>query len=220
MLFVLFLMSCSPGSTGPVEISVDYQDIAEPGFMDQTVLIEHGSDRAVIPTMEYTPLDADGAVVPGVEVSTVYGSDRGQLVVGTAGEIDILVFQGERSSEVVDATGTATDVVELDIAPARWVSQPRAFRDGAEVAKFEVFDAVALSNDTSSDVVLRVVCIVWNSPGQGQAQQAEQVDTVVDQVLVGAGDTSLVPVSREFAARTDAVGFGCASVKAHPTLGS
>jgi len=219
-LFSLILMSCSSSSGSAVDVTVDYQDIAEPGFIDQTVLLEHGSGSDVVPTIRYTPLDADGEAVPGVEVSTVYGSDEGRLVVGTGGEIDILVFEGERASEVVGAEGAAINVIELGTSTAPWLTQPQAVRGGVEVSKFEAFEEVMLSNEDAADVSVRVVCILWNFPVPGQAQQAEQVDTVVDEVRVPAGETVVARVSEEFADRTDALGFGCDSLKAHPTIGS
>ena len=185
--------------------------------MEQTVLLEHRSDRSVVPTMNYTPLDADGAVVPGVEVSSIFGSDRGQLIVGPAGEIDVLMFEGDRASEVVNARGVALEVVELDVATELLLSRPQAISNGTEVSKFEAFDEVRLSNETSVDADLRVVCILWNSPEPGHAQQAERVDTVIDTVTIRAGQSVVVPVSDAFLERTELFGFGCDSLKAHLT---
>lgn len=79
---------------------------------------------------------------------------------------------------------------------------------------------MALSNESSADADVRVVCILGNSPEPGHAQQAEQVDEVVEEVRVRAGETVFVPVSQGFAARTEALGFGCHSLKAHVTVGS
>lgn len=213
----LLAVSCSPDPGDEVEVTVNYQDIAELGFIDQMVLLQHGSDSAIVPTMQYVPLDVDGSVVTGVDVSTVYGSDQGQLVVTPDGEVDILVFTGDRVAEVVGATGTAIEIVELDKPGVLLSTEPQAIIDGTEVLKFEAFDEVGFTNESLSDVTIRIVCILWSSPDIGEAQQAEKVDVVVERTTVLAGETLVMEVSSEFTERVESLGFGCGSLKAHLT---
>ncbi len=211
----VLIASCSFGAND--EVTADYVDVAELGFIDQTVFLEHGAGNDVIPTMEYTPLDESGDEVPGVDVSTIYGSDRGQLVVTPDGEIDILVFSGERVTDVVDVRSAAVESEVLETRGSPLEEQPLAIADGVEVTKSDVFDAVELSNNSSVDRALRVVCILWNRPAPGEAQQAAQVDVVVERVMVPAGATVVADASAAFIERTDALGFGCESLKAHLT---
>lgn len=210
------LASCSDTSTEG-GISVRYQDIAEPGFIDQTVALRSDSDKALVPVVRYTALGSDGQAVPGIEVSAVYGSDRGLLVALPLETIDILVFSGEQVAEVVDVAAEVQTLSESSQPVGVVLGEPEPFASGTIVSKFDVFDQVQLTNDGPVDAMVRVVCLNYDQPSPGNAQQAEDVTVVADRIRVPAGDSVRVEVSDQFARRASQLGYGCGSLKAHLT---
>ncbi|MFD0522907.1 hypothetical protein [Paractinoplanes durhamensis] len=50
------------------------------GLMDQTVEIINSGRSAEVPTLEIVPVDSSGAVLAGIHVTTLYGSDVGRLL--------------------------------------------------------------------------------------------------------------------------------------------
>lgn len=224
ILTSLWLNACS-GSDRDSEASVgdvvtSYEDIAPPGFIDQTVEFSNRTNVAIAVTAEFTALDIEGEPVPGITVATAFGSDRGLLVVPPAGFYDILTFDGERVRDVTD--------VDIDVTAMRNVEgfalvgevEPIPISDGVEVTKFDVFSDIRVQNPSSSDIAVRIVCIDYDSPDPGEAQQAVEIIEVVDLISLPPKSTESVSVSSQFADRTAQLGFGCSSLKAHPTAPS
>lgn len=167
--------------------------------------------------VEYTALDADSNEVPGIEVGTAFGSDRGLLLVAKPRAFDFLTFKGERASEVVDVSAEVVTVEEVPGPVVNVLALPEVLWEGEPVAGFEIFDEVVLANESDVVVAFRVVCLVYDSPAPGHAQQAEEISVVVDRVEVPAGEAVTTAVLDSFRQRTLEVGFGCASLKAHQT---
>ena len=81
-------------------LSFRFERTTGDGLMDQELSITNSSGQPVVPTLRFTPLDELGEPVAGVTVTSAYGSDRGQLVVGAKGFIDVLAFHGTDALQV------------------------------------------------------------------------------------------------------------------------
>ncbi|MFN8022091.1 MAG: hypothetical protein U0Q03_11240 [Acidimicrobiales bacterium] len=199
-------------------LEAKYVDIGAAGFIDQTVSFNNPGDVALVPRVRYSALDADGNAVPGIDVTAAFGSDRSLLVVPATGYFDVLTFAGDRVAEVVDVDVEILDVATADGYELGQVAEPEALAsDGSLLTKFDAFSQVALTNSSEEDAYFRVVCLVYDSPAPGNAQQAVEVSVVVEATLVAAGRRAVLPVSAAFAARTARLGYGCDSLKLHPT---
>lgn len=216
-------MSCSSSndSDAPTtsDISTTYVDIAQSGFIDQTVTFENRANVAVIPRTRYRALDGDGNAVGGIEVTTAFGSDRSLLVVPPTGYFDVLTFTGVRVDEVADVEIEVVDVVPVAGYNLGEGIEPEALDgDGASVSKFDAFSQIGLANPSDADIRYRVVCLIYDVPKPGNAQQAIDVSVAIESVLVPAGERVIAPVTESFAERTANLGYGCDSLKAHPTV--
>jgi hypothetical protein len=196
---------------------ISYQDIADPGLIDQTVTLKNRSDEAIVPVIKYKALDADGDPVPGIKVETAYGSDRGLLVVATPGGTDVLVFSGDRVDDVVGVEAVVQKTLDAPDMNSSVQIEPELFSHGSPVTKLEAFDEMKLTNTSRADVALRVVCLVYDRPSPGNAQQADEVTVVLDRVELAAGETVSTGVTESFAQRTAVLGFGCDTIKAQLT---
>lgn len=207
----------SADTSQPEALAVSYTGIADPGFIDQTVtLLPSGSD-AVVPTIDYEPLDADGNPISGVEVVTAFGSDRGLLIVPPGGFVDVLTFAGTDVSQVVDVRATVLSAEPVVGFGNPTIEDPQPTLDGAEVTNSDVFNELRFRNDGGAGVNLRVVCLVYDDPAPGRSQQATEITEVVSRTEVKAGAVQSTAVAPEFAQRSEQLGYGCASLKAHAT---
>lgn len=214
--------SCTPSSDGTApsigRVSAEYVDIGATGFIDQTVTFDNRAGVALVPQVSYRALDARGNAVPGIEVTAVFGSDRSLLVIPPTGYFDVLTFAGDRVREVVDVEVEITGIATVDGYELGKVIEPEPLGpDGSSRTKIDPFSQVALTNTSDRDVYFRVVCLVYDSPETGNAQQAVEVSVVVEPTRVAAGQRVVLPVSTAFAERTAELGFGCDSLKLHPT---
>ncbi len=219
---VIMFASCgsSPGDPTPSarDISAVYVDVNARGRIDQTVTFRNRANVAVIPEVHYRALDAQGNAVPGIEVTTAFGSDRSLLVIPPSGYFDVLRFAGDRVDEVVDVDIEITSVAPVNGYDLDQVVEPEALAaDGAPMTKFDPFSQVALTNPSKGDVYFRVVCLLYETANSGNAQQARDVSVVVEATRVPAGERIVVPVTEAFATRTAELGYGCDSLKLQPT---
>jgi len=201
----------------PTSIEVSYEDIGPSGYIDQTVTLDYSGKGWTAPTIEYTPLDSSGEKVEGVDVTTAFGSDRGLLAFGAPGGFDILAFHGNRVAEVVGVNSVVVDSTELDGPSAVWPEEPTPLLANEVVTKFDLFDAVKVENSGDTQIAVRVVCLLYNVPAPGEAQQAEEIAVVVDRVEVAAASSAVAAVPEWFVAQATDRGFGCDSLKSHLT---
>ncbi|MGW4295650.1 hypothetical protein ACWEH1_21725 [Micromonospora chersina] len=187
------------------------------GYMNQLLTIYNDGTRLLAPTLEFTALDAARNPLPAVRVSTVYGSDRGSLVVPPGGGVDVLVFSGEGalSAEDVTVSVRTAEVVDAPVVGVEPVVTPMD-DSGRALDRNSRFTAVSLRNDDSEPMSVRLVYIVWTEPEGDERQQAEQVVPVGDLIVLPPKQNTLVPVTG--AARTaveGAAGRVPASIKAY-----
>ncbi|MEU4214431.1 hypothetical protein [Actinoplanes sp. NPDC026623] len=214
LVVVLAALGCTSPSrstseaTGPDQLEFEFDRINPPGHMDQTLLIANSGTSAVIPTLEITPVDRGGAVLPGVTVSTAFGTDRGKVVVpARKTTIDVLAFAGDGAANVAD--------VRVSVQEMTTVAFPAAPQDvvveavdaaGQSTSKFSTFDAVALANPNSEKVSVGVVCMLWGESPDGQPQQVHEV--------IPVGFTSIARNGSATIRATGDAKNGCGSLKA------
>jgi hypothetical protein len=171
--------------------------------MDQLLEIDNGSGESLVPTLRFTPLDQNEQPVPGVTVTTVYGSDQGRLVVGPEGYADALVFHGAKADEVADVR---VDVARLTVAkqavgPVEELQPTLEDAAGNPVDDpAQPFAEVSLSNVNDTPLTVRVVYIVWQESPTGESQQAREVISVGGLITVPASGNATVPVAGDAAA--------------------
>ncbi|SEN20858.1 hypothetical protein [Actinacidiphila rubida] len=169
--------------------------------INQTVDIRNDDQQSVVPVLAFTPLDKRHQVLSQVKVRTVYGSDRGNLVVPYGYGMEILRFSGTGAHEVADVR-----VRVVAVEPARIRAgvhdvtvQPLDGR-GRKVDKFSRFTALRLSNADDFAVAVRLAYLVYDQPPEGQTQQAVVVVPVGGLIHVPASGSTLVKVTGAAAA--------------------
>ncbi|GII26470.1 hypothetical protein [Planosporangium mesophilum] len=164
-----------------------YHRINPSGYMDQTLEIVNNGPSAVIPTVEITPVDRTGTVLPGVTVSTAYGTDQGKMVVpARETSLDVLAFAGRDAANVADVRVTVRKTADVTFPAAPQIVEAQAVNEaGQPTAKFGPFDAVVLTNPNSEKVSVGVVCIIWEQPPAGQPQQARTVIPIGAATIAG-----------------------------------
>jgi hypothetical protein len=189
--------------------------------MDQALSITNASDQPVVPTLRFTPVDGAGQQVLGVTVTTAYGSDRGQVVVGTKGGLDILAFHGTDASRVVDVKVDVTSVIAAKrVVVTRGLTLTYKDASGETVDKFGDFDKVLLTNPNDIDATVRMVYIVWDQPTDPHdAQQAVSVTPIGGLIIIPRHGTTTVQVEGDAAAAVARYGNGAnaISVKVFPS---
>jgi hypothetical protein len=202
-------------------LSFQYQRTTGNDTIDQVLSITNDSGQPVVPILRFTPVDGAGQPVAGLTVTTAYGSDRGQVVVGTKGGFDILAFHGADASQVMDVK---VDVTSVTVAKRIVVTRDltMAFQDasGGAVDKFGSFDKVLLTNPNDFDATVRIVYIVWDQPTDpNEAQQATSVTPIGGLVIIPRHGKTTVQVDGDAAAAVARYGDGtnAISVKIFPS---
>src|SRR5262245_49528548 len=81
-------------STASPMWTFNYLPHTDDDTMDQLLEIKKSTRGSAAPVLSIQALDANHHVMSRVKVSTVYGSDRGNLVVAYGSSIDVLRFSG------------------------------------------------------------------------------------------------------------------------------
>ncbi|MFC8448709.1 hypothetical protein [Kitasatospora sp. NPDC057223] len=165
-------------------------------YIDQTLLVDNDGDTSVVPTLVITAVDGAGKDLPDVQVTTAYGSDRGDLVIQPGGGYDVLTFHGTDAGLAADVRVTVKDLVPTDFSvSAAAVEAKPADAAGRPLTKFDAFDQVILKNPNDTAVAVRVVYLVYDQPSAGASQQAIEVVPIGGLTTVPAGGTTSVAVS-------------------------
>jgi hypothetical protein len=169
--------------------------------MNQQLTIKNTSPGSVVPVLSFTALDKNHQVLPEVKVATVYGSDRGNLVVPYGTSIDILRFSGSGGHDVADVRVTVPSAAAARISAGVHDVKAQALdSQGRDITKFERFSAVKLTNEDDIPVSVRIAYILWDQPPEGVTQQAAEVTPVGGLTEVPAHGTAVVQVTGDAAA--------------------
>lgn len=212
LLLAAALAGTGTGATNR-NLSFAFRRLGGPGYMDQVLAITNRGYSAMAPTLTLVPLDRAGHRIPDVTVRTAFGSDRGMVVIPprSVGQ-DVLAFAGPRSRQVADVEVIARRTARV-LMPTEAVAEPHASRTlrGDQVEPLDDFDALVVRNPSRVSVAVRLVCIIWDRPSPGTAQQ------MLDSVPVG-GLTRVAPwgeASVRVTGSLRARARECGSVKAY-----
>lgn len=177
-------------------------DSGEDETINQVLSIANSSPDPVVLRLSLSALDKNHHLLPKVSVSTVFGSDHGNLVVPHGYSYDILRFSGPGEHQVRDVHVTVHQVLPSDTPPpgTQEVTTQALDGTGHDVSKFTRFSQVRLTNTNDMPAAVRVVYIVWDQPAHGDTQQAAEVTPVSGLTFVPPQGTAVVKVTGAAAA--------------------
>jgi hypothetical protein len=184
------------------KLSFEYHgDRGEKETINQALDIRNDDARSVVPVLAFTALDKHHKALPQVKVGTVYGTDRGNVVVPYGWGMDILRFSGPGAHQVADVRVRVVSVVPARIrAGIHDVTVQPLDGQGHKVDKFSRFTALRLSNTDAFPVAVRLAYLVYDQPPKGRTQQAVVVVPVGGLTHIPAHGTALVKVAGAAAA--------------------
>lgn len=212
LLFGVGLANVMPSSPD-AHLDFAFERTTGPGYMDQTLTMTNHGFEATAPTLKFVPVDRAGNAVPGVTVRTAYGSDRGLVVVPPrSAEVDVLAFDGPGFRDVVDVRVTVlrTEEPELPESAAKALEARRVLGD-RPTEPSDDFDALLVHNVNGVDVAVRLVCILWEDPPAGQAQQMVRSLPIGGLVSIAPFEEVRVPVTEP----VRGLARSCGSVKVY-----
>ncbi|WP_344259946.1 hypothetical protein [Actinomadura napierensis] len=183
--------------SSPSQIGFFFKPTTGPGYIDQALFMTNYGTAATAPTLKLVPLDRAGHALPGVTVRTAYGSDRGLVVLPPhSTESDVLAFDGPGFRDVTDVR-VVVRRKDHPKRPAIAAEDLRARRLlGTRFTNpFQDFDTLLLHNTNSVAVAVRVVCILWDDPPAGAAQQMVRSLPIGGLISIGPFDEARVPVA-------------------------
>jgi hypothetical protein len=197
--------SCAIATNAPGEnqdvidlLDVSYRAVGGPGNIDQVLSLGNDSDKHALPHLEITALDKDGKPIESVRVSTLFGSDRGMVLVPAGGTAyDVLKFTGGGSNQVEDVEVTVSSV---DVQEASTIEHPEVDylgKGGRPVDRPWRAVAFRVSNPGDHDYAVRLVGIVWATSLRGRPQQADQVIALGGPIRVPAHSSIEIPTTAQ-----------------------
>jgi len=183
------------------EVTFKYTAFGGNDQIDQILDIHNDGLHAIRPTLEITPLDANHQPIPGVTVTTAFGSDRGQQVISSYfTDFDILHFEGARASEVRDVRVRISKLHQARYPEmSREVTVDR-YEGGVKVTDFDQpFDSVQLVNPNGHDLTMKVVLIAWRRTTKGAPQQFDWAIPIGAPVKVPAHGRTTVKLPGDLA---------------------
>ncbi|KAB2389937.1 hypothetical protein [Actinomadura montaniterrae] len=172
VLLAAVIVSITAPAPAP-QLTFAFKRTTGPGYMDQTLMMNNYGSTATAPSLTFVPLDWTGHVLPGVTVRTAYGSDRGLVVLPPRSTgADVLAFDGPGFRNVADVRVTVRHQ-EHPKQPAHAAGELQARRliGTGYTEAGQDFDTVVVHNTNGVAVSVRLVCILWEDPPPGAAQQ-------------------------------------------------
>jgi len=226
-LTILALAGLLPGGCGlapiarspePPRFDFAYRATSGSGIMNQILEITNPSPRSYAPVLKLSAVDDSGITLPEVTVSTLFGSDRGELVVpARTGVVDVMRFSGKHLDRVADvrASVSTAALVHYPAITSEPTVTPIDSSD-AVVTRNDVFARVRVNNDNNDPITIRLVYIIWDTPPEGQTQQADRTEPIGDLVTVPAhGETTVQITPNDAALIRKYAGAAPASIKAY-----
>ena len=192
------------------ELTFAFHRVNAPGYIDQTLDISNLSTNGIVPVLKIVAVDASGAVLPGITVTTAYGSDRGNIVIPARETVnDILAFAGSNAANVTDVHVVITSQTSDSDRPmqAQYVTAQAVDASGGPTSKFRTVRGRRVDESEPVDIKVGVVCIQWDQPPSGQPQQAVAVIPLGVTMVPASGSTT-IPMSGSDAS-------GCGSIKVY-----
>src|SRR3954447_6856995 len=145
------------------EVHFKYTAFGGNDRINQILDIQNDGLHAIRPTLKITPLDAAGQEIPGLTVTTAFGSDRGQRVIASEfTDFDILHFEGERAGDVRDVRVEITKLRQARYPDMTAEVTVDRFEAGRMVKDFDApFDAIELRNPNGDALPIKVMLIAW-----------------------------------------------------------
>jgi hypothetical protein len=215
LLALLVVTGCAnsgaaPDAPEPGQLTFSYRAFGGDDEIDQVLEITNGGQAAVAPTLEITPLDRAGRPIPGVAVSSAYGSERGRRVVPAQfTDIDLLHFEGKRAGDVRDVRVRVKRVEPVDAEVTDVLAAQRYAGDRRIDSFDEPFDSVELRNPNADAVKAQIVVIGWDAARHGNPQQWKWVRRAGPPVGVAARGRTMVRLPAEL------TGISTVSMKAY-----
>jgi hypothetical protein len=205
-------------NSGDETLTFTYVAQSGTGRMDQQLAIDNDGPQPVAPMLTFAALDSTGERLSGVTVTTIFGSDRGELVVLPGENNDVLIFGGPGADQVADVKVTVDEAPAVDFPPVSTdVDVTPLDGKGLSVARNGRFVSVALTSANALAVTVRLVYVVWSDPGPGRTQQAELVTPLGDLIEVPGEGSVTVPITgaADVANQTAVADGHSASIKAY-----
>ncbi|MDO9456145.1 hypothetical protein [Nocardioides sp.] len=173
-----------------VELSFAYQADGGEGFIDQTLTIANNGDAAGAPDLDIVAVDAQGVVLPDVEVVTAFGSDRGEQVVPAYTEvIEVLKFKGPDAADVADVevTVTAPGTLPNDLPKANDIKVKRFDISGSTRSE-NTLGSVLVANTYDKPIRVMVVGIEYAPVEGGEPQHFQRVSPLAGPIDLEPGE--------------------------------
>jgi hypothetical protein len=179
--------ACADPDENP-EFTFAFTSIAEPGSIDQTLTIHNPTDEDFTTTFTITPLDADGEPVQGVEATTAYGSDQGEMVMLPGDNIDVVVLTGDNVHDVED--------VEIGEVETEELNHP-TINNPISIDQWSNYDRYLTIDNRNKPVTVGVVLLVYDLPESGEPQQVTEVVEILPPTPLERGRDQYVDLSDE-----------------------
>ncbi|WP_157411195.1 MULTISPECIES: hypothetical protein [Actinoplanes] len=169
--------------------------------MDQILKITNSGQQAVAPVLRFTALDKAGEPIPGVVAYSVFGTERGRLVVPAGDTYELMRFSGKREAEVADVAVRIEKAPQADFPAVRAGVAATPLDEAGKKADLDAETArVRLTNDNEAPVTVRVLYAVWEMPenrpeGVQERQQVWSAFPIGDLITVPAKGDTAVPMT-------------------------
>lgn len=167
--------------------------------MDQNLLIGNSGSSAVVPVLAYQPYGANGRDLTEIQVTTAFGSDRGELVVPEQGWYEVLSFRGDDVSKIVDVQVTVVGVEAVKYPNIKKEFKTQFLDAAGEPTYGGDFESVRVTNDGALNVMVRLVYLVLDNPPSGSPQQPIRIIPLAGLTKIPARSDVVVPISADVA---------------------
>lgn len=173
----------------PQDFTTTFTRIAPAGYVDMSLEFANPTDRPVVLHGSLVAQDADGAQVPGVTVTTAFGTEAGRAVVMPGGSVDFVQLRGAGSTQVRAITLTGLSVTASTRPVAReFVDLKPLGAKGDEVEYDGLATKARLVNPNPVVARVRIVLMVLVAPQDGVPQEANLVRDVSTVDVPANGD--------------------------------
>jgi hypothetical protein len=192
------------------DIETRFTKIAPQGFIDLSLDLTNPTDRPLVVSGRLVALDATGAELPSVQVTGVFASEQGRLVLMPGVNVDFVQLDGPGAEKVEDVVLEDQKSRPVDVAAAAQVVDLVPLdAKGVELEYDTTAVAARLDNPNDVPVEVRVVLLALGYPEEGAPQEAIQVEDVtqVDVPALGSTNVPLDAATRKLLRRLGGVSF-------------